>query len=453
MKKAISITLVTVLLLSALILVIYLSSTSQSILSASSVNVGSDGKVYWVFTASANKPYENYQFYSQPPAYTKSDGSTVTPKNGVSIGVQRSDGACVYQATKISRFIGSDYYIFSNPQKVVNVSFTDGRGNLKTIDGTGVSSTQFTDSDGKGVVTIETQGLLSGKYNCPSPNDVAMIKQKDGTLKFYYRSDLQNANSFDLAKLLIQTIVGYPINSQFTSTFTSTPTFNGNDLTGTTSIGNVVFTITADQDYFNSAVFIPSKEADPRIDRLNVPNEIKQDGSSSMTVQISNRGDKGKISITTESSTFSISPSSTNADLDKSYTASFTLKAPNVVKSGDIKVTVCSVSQFNSPKCDSKTETVNVVSGGVSQFCGDNICQSNENFNTCQVDCPSLPATNQNYECPFGQEYRQEGSKFLGIFPGKPAGCYTASWVYFLITIIIILLIIGGFIGYKKITN
>lgn len=448
MKKEILLSLLVILILGIIGVSVYYGGAGQSILSLSKVSVGEDGKAYWVYTASANKPNENFIFTATPTKFTEPDGTQVTPTQGITIVTSRSDGNCVYQTSKISRFIGADYYILRNPEKVINVTFADGNNNIKTIDGTVVQSVSFADPDGKGSVTIETQGYLSGKYNCPGYENVALIKQKDGTIKFYYKSDLESASAFDLTQLLIRSITGYPINTQFTSTMTSTPTFDGNRIVGQIPLGNVVFTITADQDYFDSLVYIPPKQTDPKIDSIETPSEITKDGTSSMIVKISNQNsNSGTIAISTESSVFSVQPSQTNAELSTTQiSSSFTIKAPNAVKSGNIKVTACSVDQFSSTQnCDSKTVSIDVVSGGVNTFCGDNICQSNENFNTCSTDCKSQTTTEQQNECKWYQD--NYTTKFLWF---NSEGCRLSLWIVIVTVLTIVLLIVGGIIFVKR---
>jgi len=82
----------------------------------------------------------------------------------------------------------------------------------------------------------------------------------------------------------------------------------------------------------------------------------------------------------------------------------------------------------------------------------DCIKKSEVGNNNEQIDSSNDKKEEGKISCDFGESYREEGSKLLGIFPGKSAGCYTSGWVYFSITILVVLILMVLFIGYRKLT-
>lgn len=460
MRKGFIITLsilIGILLIGGIIYLV-LFSKQQSVLSVSSVNVGQDGKVYWVFYASANKPNEQYLFTSNPSTYTKSDGTQVTPKSPLTLVISPSQPNCVYQSTQreqkynlgLSKFT---YYVLNNPTKNIDVEITDRNGVIKTLDGTSVNSITISDTDGKGSVTVESQGLLSGKYNCPNYDNVVVYTAKDGQTGYFYLSEW---NSYfgtgagsklgtipsTLSSFQSNTKLNY--NTGFTNSFISLPNYDDTKVTGGINFGYPTFTITTDQDYFNSVVYIPPKNADPRIDDINAPSKIEQDSSSSGTVDISNRGNSGTVYLSINSDVFSISGFQSNFKLDTSKTISFTIKAPNTIKCGDINVQVCSTSQFSSNTCD--TDKINICTVEKQKqediTCGDDICSSSETQATCPTDCGTGSVPDNTLECKWFET--QKSKTRTGIF-GKTTQinkCVLSSWVYLVSLAILLGLVI-----------
>ncbi len=79
-------------------------------------------------------------------------------------------------------------------------------------------------------------------------------------------------------------------------------------------------------------------------------------------------------------------------------------------------------------------------------------CKNSESgIGECKAD-----GGNGKEECKLGQQYRFEGDRLFGIFPGRPKGCYTAGWVYLIVIlsfITIVLIIIALRVKKKMITG
>jgi hypothetical protein len=444
-------------------IVLTTSLTKESVLGVSNVNVGTDGKVYWLLTASANSPGEQYVFTSTPSKYTKTDGTTVTPKEGITLVINPKVPQCVYQSQLVTKknilgiTLGS-YYVFNNPEKVIDIDFTDRDGQTKTLDATTVQSLTIQDSDGNGKLVIQTQGSLSGKIDCSNYDNVAMMINNKGEKAFYYKNEIDQYIGSLSSIWNVLNLPSITRNTAFTNKY-SKVTWDGSNLIAENSnLGYGVFTVTADQDYFDSVVVIPSIPANPKISSINLPSEINADGSGSMVVQLTNSGDKGTVEITTTSSTVSISPSSANLVLDKTGSYSFTLKAGSSEKCGNVNVKVCSTSQFTSSNCDSKSESICIVSQDVvvKEECGDGTCQSSETTLTCPSDCKEVIITNNTQPtCKWYQDSYTSSEKvcsflFFGCETKPVSGCKTSAWVGWVIVLLIVSSIIGIIILIKK---
>lgn len=458
--------IISLLVISGLGYFVY-SQVTQSVLAVSSVNVGSDGKVYWVYYASANKPNEQYLFTSKPSTYTKSDGTQITPKSTLMLAISPKTPECVYQTTANTQKYGLigvsefTYYTLNNPQKKIDIEIADGNNVVKTLDGTTVQSLTIDDTDGSGSVTIQTQGILSGKYNCPNYDNVIIYKDDDGSIGYFDKSDwgdYSHWNTNIILKPTVSKLSNYiNFNTGFTNSFDGTPSFNNLKVIGAINFGYPTFTITADQDYFDSTVYIPPEEAIPGIEKINIPSEIKQDDSSSGTIKISNSGDSGTVYLDISSDKFGISGYPSNFELDESKTVSFTIKAPNSVECGKITAKVCQTSQFTSSECDTSSKSLCSISSSddPDEYCGDNICQSNENVNTCPSDCTEEDTGTETsqLECKWYQTLVQSQSCGLnplclvGITdPKTEQKCTLSGWIYLIVVMFILILIVSFFI-------
>lgn len=399
----------------------------QSVLSQSSIYT-EGGKTFWVFTASVNNLNEKVTFTKTPSSYTQPDGTKVTPQTGLSISMSKIENSCEYRVTKRTKsyyfgLVKYEYYILNNPERIALIKLEDNNGNVKTMDATLVDSVVFNDNDGKGSATVQTQGILGGKVNCPSYENVA-IYYENNQLRIVEKASLEaKINSVPSLLSGLSQIYDYfranvQTNTAFPSSFTNFG-FDGNSVLGTLNFGNGLITITADQDYFDSVVYSPPKEVDPRINNINIPQEIKADATESVRVDISNAlsGSEGTIIVKATASGLTINPSSSNVLLRNSATVYFNVKASSNERTSEFRVEACSTSQFGSPKCDVETKSFTIIKetetpSGPS--CGDGICQSNENSLTCISDCPIIVNNNDSSDSQTACAEKASSQPFLG---------------------------------------
>ena len=308
---------------------------------------------------------------------------------------------------------------------------------------------------------------MTGKFNCPNYDNTALYVAKDGSYGFFYRDDIDSlVNGW--------WTLGYPkdttidkfkdsnyliYNTGFTNTL-KPYIYNRQvgEVIGNINFGNVVFTITADQDYFNSVIYTPPTIADPEIVLIDIPSEIRQDTLSSMTIKIKNKvSNSGNLIITPTSDITTFTPSQTIENIigNGNIEISFLVRAKDIVQSGKVSVKVCGSSQFsNDIKCDEKSKSFSIVSSNdnVKIECGDNICQSSETKETCPNDCKS--SSNNKYYCKWYQEEKGTSKGSLwGLLPGKQAGCYTSGWVYLAIVLIALIILMIIFWGLLLVMN
>lgn len=411
MKKKNRNILIGVIFVFLLVGTLFYFSTKQSVLSFSKVNVGLDGQVNWVYLGSASNPGESYYWTYFPGKYTKSDGTQITPQKSIKLEVNPEQPLCKYQLnhkTLPFGFLGLskvDYYELNNPEKSINVRFTDDNtGQTKILDGTtlsaGTTSNQIQFNANGGKLTIETQGLLAGKYNCPEYSNTVMIKFDNGQYGFYKRDSFTNyfSSHSGIDYSIIQSLfsnkktfdnqVGQ--DNTFTNSFKSYPSLNsdGTLITGSINFGYPLFTITGDQKYFASTTYLPPKDAKPIINSISIPSKIQEGDTNSMIVTLTNNGAKGNVLISVNSNDLSISPSSINLFLDKTGSQTFNIIASKNTGYHSGKVQVCAISQFEGEiNCNSKSFHYTVTQKPSQTYCGDGICQTNENNATCPLDC------------------------------------------------------------------
>jgi hypothetical protein len=447
-----------IVLLVVLLAFVFKGGVKESIFSLSDVNVGTDGKVYWIVTASANNPNETYIFSQTFSTYTKTDGTQVTPKNPLTLVVSPISSKCIYQTqqyiAKKSTFLfltkDIPYYVLSNTQRVVNFDVTDSYGQTKNFDGTVIDSKTFSNSNGNAVV--QTQGILSGKYNCPEYSNVVLLNKADLNLGTGYLFGYKSEFDSWVAGGSTQNVND---NTQFTSSFQSYPLFNGTTVYGDyrQNLGFAVFTITADQNYFNSVVYVPPKEPYPVVSTINVASQIEKSKTSSMNVVISNNNaNAGTILLSTSSNLFSVSPQQINTILPASgsVTQSFTLTAQSTTGCGDITITACSTGQFSTTKnCNSKSSNVCIVSSSTN-LCGNGVCDSYENSATCSQDCYS-PTPVPQQECKWYQSSTTTSSKgFLGLFPSTANTCSLNGWIVLGLFAVVIAFLIFVYLLFRR---
>lgn len=443
----------------------YSGLIQQSILAVSQVYVGGDEKVYWLATGTASNIDEGYTFNYKVGTnvndYTKNDGSIIKPQQSMSLYISKQDSYCYYRLTKNvfkKQVLGItlwefNYYILNNPDRIANILLKDSNGITKTISGTTQTTATFADTDGKGQMTVQSQGLLSSNLDCPNYENVAIFIDNTGGIKTTYRSQvdsvIQTNPAFisELFAFFIQDISQKTTqNNQFLSSFsTSEINLENAFYKGDINLGSAVFTVTADQDYFDSVVFTPSAEVKPFIYDIQYPSTVQIEKSASINVVLRNReSSSGYVTVSAEPNGFSISPLETSVLLSNEKNVYFTASAGNQIGQGNIKFTVCSQSQFGSSVCDSETIYIAKISSQPTEYCGDGICQTNENYNTCSADCEYIPGEdNETIVCEWWQEpytTTKLDYGFLGwrkIFNNPithiESGCKTSGYIYLLI--------------------
>ena len=389
-----------VLLFIAVIGVFYFS-TSQSVLSLSQINVGTDGQVYWTYFASASKPGETYSFSASPNAYTLPGTTTqIQPQKSISISISPKQPLCDYQLTQKTKsygFLGLSkvtYYELNNPEKIAKVYITDiANGETKILDGTVQSAVTFNANGG--TLVVETQGLLAGKFNCPEYSNEILLKFENGQYGFYKQNKFDDYfSSGDIGASIFASASNFNQkvgqDNTFTNSFNLYPLLSpdGNLVTGSINFGFPTFTITANQKYFKSTTYIPPVDAKPIINQIINPSEIQQNSQNSLIVNLINNGEKGLVIIRGISNDVSISPSSYNLILDRVASQTFNIVASNNIGSHSGLIEVCAVNQFEGNKnCDSKSFYYTITEKPANTFCGDGVCQTNENNATCPIDC------------------------------------------------------------------
>lgn len=393
--------------------VYYFGFAQQTILSASQVNVGGDGKVYWVFANVGDSIDEGFTFNLRPEAYKKSDGTEVRPQSTRSISFSKENSYCEYpiiqQSKKILFVYDYKYEAIGNPSRVANILIKDNNGKTAIINGAQNGDTEtITDNDGKGSLVVKSLGLISGPLDCPDYNDVAITRDSKGSNpRLVIKSDLENDisryNTIFFAPLAFFNYLNKEVreNTLFTRNFDSYPTISSTSVRGDIDIGNGLFTLTADQDYFNSYVYNPPKQADPIITSIDT-TDLDQGQTSSFKVNIkNNNNNKGIVLIKASGTNVGISPLSKSITLDKTATVTFSATGGSKEGNAEVCFEVCSTSQFEASNCDEDCESFKIleeksvidkiiepiIDVTPQPECGDGTCDANENDAVCPQDC------------------------------------------------------------------
>lgn len=442
---------------------------SQTFLSNSQFS-NSDGKGYWLVNGVADSIGDKATFDTILPSKgILADGTTVTPTKPLVISISKGEKSCEYLLNKYTAKVWLGvftsrtltYYKLSSPERVIEAVFSDDRGNSFTIDGTTNQVQVFTDSDGKGQATVKTVGALSSKYDCPAGNNVVVLKQSENPAEFAFDTPNQYIDSISFNDFInkysswvatlkpfrsassaldanefitawnVGTLVISPDNSKVIGT--------GRDL------GNVVYVITADRDYFNSIILDPAKPAIPVVKEIVVAKDINKNSNYGVKVLIANNGIKGVVNVKISSPDASFTPSTTDITLDKEYTFFTLAKGTNIEKSSSpIIVKVCATSQLPGNTCDSETTYVNYitpVNANTPDTCGNGICDNFENNQTCRIDCgvtsgdsTKIPPVCTSFQTLVNvQDVNRVWYNYLGV--GTPTItttpiCKTSGWVY-----------------------
>lgn len=457
MKKGIIIASVIFLMLLMIGTFAYFGLNTQSTLSVSQVAL-ENGKVYWSLLGTANNIDEGKIFTYNPSTYTASDGTKIQPKDSLTLYISKGKSQCSYQAIQKEEKINFglttfNYYILQNPERLVEIRVQDKHGTETKIDGTIIKTYTIKDADNNGELFITPQGIISGKTDCPNYENVIIYKAKDGKVGYFYKNEWDNyfqpiqlgTEPSTLDKFISNTKLG--TNSQFISSFNYAPNFDITKVIGDINIGNALFSIKADQDYFNSIKIIPSKEVRPSIKNIEVQSKITEGSFGTMKVTISNKEtSSGIITVKTTSNDLTVTPSSQNVKLTDKVTTNFMISAPNIEKISSINVEACWTGEYGGNNCDSKTVNLEIVKASVKLDgeCGDGICQSFESQTTCASDCLIGDIKNE-LQCSGLTTLKTKNSCGLnplcltGITqPKTTQKCVLASWVYLLIVAIIL---------------
>lgn len=368
---------------------LFASGSLQSITGVSDYE-DNQGNWHWLVNGIANNVDEGYTFKYLPNAKSIGGGSEIRPQEQAVLYISKKESYCSYQTNKVTLsknfgLIKSEYYELLSSERVALVNIKDDSGNTQTVDGTTTQAKQFYDNGGK--LTFTSLGILGSKRDCESGNNVAILI-KDGKVLVKEKSDLVNKfNSLSLfggiSGILNTLSIEVRDNINFLSNFDDYSIKNERFI-GDVDIGNVEFTIDADQKYYNSFVYTPPKEVKPNIDSINV-QDMKADSTSSAKVTISNReNSEGTISIIASVDKGSVSPQSKNVILKDSVSETFILKAPNLDTSNKLCFEVCTTS---SPiNCDRDCENFD-VDKDVEITCPNRKCESFESYTTCPQDC------------------------------------------------------------------
>lgn len=378
----------------------------QSVLSPPTTVTLQDGKVFWIMSNVVDSMDEgytlNYRVGSNVNDYKLPNDNIVKPQQSMSLTFSKQDSYCYYTMQKNyyeyrTIFLVKKtfmYWTFNNPNRIVNVHVQSSDGQSVTWNGAQTTSKIIYDSDGKGSVVIKSLGLLSGVNPCPSNTNIAIYVNSNGFADHVYRDQIENEISKNLNYPSESAFIkimddGTSINTQFLNTFTgysSSPLQS--EFKGDLNIGSPVITLTADQDYFDSIIYIPPKEVDPVIIDVNCPPAMKVGDSTGMSVKIKNYEDSsGYISIEVDGTDAVITPTSRNVKITDTITVPFTITADSEEGTGRIDIEVCSTDQFYSPNCDTDFCKFDIEEDEPLTYCGDGTCQLNEGLTTCPEDC------------------------------------------------------------------
>ena len=133
----------------------------------------------------------------------------------------------------------------------------------------------------------------------------------------------------------------------------------------------------------------PPTQANPIISSINIPS-MQQGSTGSASLIITNSAStSGTVSVTATSINSAISPSAQSVDISDQKTLYFSVTAGTTIgtNSGQICFKVCTSSQFGDNKCDNSCKSFDIINNIPEYYCGDGICESNENDAKCPNDC------------------------------------------------------------------
>lgn len=350
-----------VIIIVAGLVFIFASSFLQNITGLSNYE-DNQGNFHWVVNGIATGVDEGYTFRSLPSEKTNSKGDKVQPKEEASLFISKDQSYCEYQLKKVdkSRLFGLiklTYYELNAPERVVLISVKDDSGQEEIIDGTITRSVKFYDNGG--TLTFTSYGIQGGKKDCQSGSNVAIrivnrqnvIVNKDELNNWFNSINVASGFSSIIGSLNLPEV---RINNAFLGNFETWKVEGTDKFIGDVEIGDVEFSIDADQKYYNSVIVTPPKEADPIISNIDFQKDAQSGSTRGIVLTIVNNGVKGNIVIDATTTKGSISPTSKNAILNTKLDSYFTLKSPEDNGNGEICFDVCSVQGNN---CDNKCKS------------------------------------------------------------------------------------------------
>jgi hypothetical protein len=307
-------------------------------------------------------------------------------------------------------------------------------GGTATLNGTLVGNqVVIQDPDGKGTITLTTQGGFGTSVNCPSPSGIYVLNNngipKPVISDQYTQSVNTGINNCAASCILFGSIgctsclynhftstiqgSGLPIATNFNGEFqllqfgdpygTAIKTMmNGQAQPG--RFQNPVVEITADADYVNALYYDVPKTTTPEIKSLSCI-QAPESSQSSVLAIVKNTGNTAdnynyQISTTLGSLTPSQGPLTVSAGGESMQ--AFIWSTPSVSADSPYTMTlkVCSSGEFGGSVCDIETctNTIKDIPTPVippinpeptPNKCGNEICEANigETYLTCPTDC------------------------------------------------------------------
>lgn len=384
-----------------------------SILAATQVNVGEDGKPTWVFFLAPSGSGEKIQFFSESPSdmptYEDPRGGEWVPQFDFVVEFEPEDVTCTYFLEDNTRFSDANFLrrIFGlEDNRVFDVSesfersapikvSTNKNPEGKIIDGFAPQTqVSFTDGrDDEGIIIIQAQGGLLGKTDCISTGgDLAVAQGQDtGKIEFTFQNEQGARAPRDDFK------IAYDV-CEITEDKTELICTIGER--GLPGVGTI--TVTADGEFLDYRYFPPTV-GEPKIVSVITQAEIQRNTYGSVLVNVKNVGDDAGTFTLEGQGEITIVPSILSVMLEKGQEKEIrtSVIAPNVNEkqkfSGSFEL--CTVSQFAGKVCDSKSFSLDVLPDEApGARCGDGICQLNEGFSTCANDCKQVATCDGNFE-------------------------------------------------------
>lgn len=375
-------------------------AVQESILSISNTYV-KDDKAYWVVNLAPEGSGEKIYFTAKSnelKPISDSKGGKFVPRQGFYIEFDRELPYCEYQLRddtirmeKIFGFGLWKYYALSlTGENNAPIVIKPSEGDSIRVDGFKIGESTFVEKDSTGKLTIQVQGALMGKQSCPSGGNVAVSwDTRNGKIQGYYDTQgLRDRRNDFIAEF---PDYGCTIVNSFTSLICKKP-FD--------SLGRGTLTAVVDSEYLD-AYYVPPTSGKPKIEKIEVTDVI-EGKTSSIKVTVMNIGNnEGNFQLSSISSDFSFKPTTTNLNLkpNQKQDVYFVVVGKQVSKDliGKGTFKLCTSSQFSSSDCVSSDFSTTIKNSGIvtpTNVCGNKVCETNENAQTCPFDCDTSQECN-----------------------------------------------------------